>query len=110
MAVQTKRSLWPCHGTTWGRPAGIEVGQDHDPLSEATGLKAQPGFGHIEYSTSDRPPANCNGHAKTFEATGWVALVIQLLLLGFHTDSLQADGDGALCKACLLYTSDAADE
>ena len=39
-------------GTTWGRPAGIEVGQDHDPLSEATGLKAQPGIGQIEYSTS----------------------------------------------------------
>ena len=37
-------------GTTWGRPAGIEVGQDHHPLSEAAGLKAQPGI-EIEYST-----------------------------------------------------------
>ena len=77
-------------GTTWGQPAGIEASQDRDPLSEATGLKAQPGIGQIEYSTSygaksDRPHANCNGHAKTFEATGWVVLVIQLLLLGFPT-------------------------
>ena len=61
-------------GKTWGRPAGIKAGQDRDPLSEATGLKAQPGIGQIEYSIpygakSDRPQANCNVHAKTFEAT-----------------------------------------
>ena len=95
-------------GTTWGRPAGIEAGQDHDRLSEATGQKAQPGVGQFEYSTSygaksHRPHANCNDHAKTFEATGWVALVIQFLLLGFHTDGLLADGDGALRKALSKY-------
>ena len=66
-------------------------------------MAAQPKFREVEYLHLIWPSKPVS-RTKTVEATirvatSWVARVIQFLLLGFHTDSLVADGDGALRKA-----------
>ena len=75
-----------------------------DPLSEAIGLAAMPAIGQVEYLTTDgakseRHHANFSERAKLMEPEACVGMVVMLLLLGFHTDGLLADGDAGLRNA-----------